>query len=103
MRLLRAFILTGLVSSLAACSTVTIVPGGATNASKVSGAPTYSASQPFYVFGLVGVRHVNVDEVCNGKPVLQMQTEQTISDSALGLVTLGMYTPHTAKVWCEKE
>jgi hypothetical protein len=103
MRPLRALILAGWVCALAACSTVTIVPGGATNSSKVSSEPTYVASQSFYLFGLIGVRHVNVDEVCNGRPVLQMQTQQTASDTLLGLVTLGIYSPYTAKVWCEKE
>lgn len=103
MRPLKALISTGLVCTLAGCSTVTIVPGGATNSSKVVSPPTYAQSQSFYLFGLVGVRHVNVDEVCAGKPVLQMRTEQTVSDAALGLVTLGIYSPHTAKVWCEKE
>jgi len=32
-----------------------------------------------------------------------MQSQQTFADGALGLVTLGIYAPHTVKVWCEQQ
>jgi hypothetical protein len=30
-----------------------------------------------------------------------MQSQQTFVDGLLGLVTLGIYSPQTAKVWCK--
>ncbi|WP_397472323.1 Bor family protein, partial [Rheinheimera sp.] len=44
--------------------------------------------------------HVDVNTICNGAEPKQMQSQQTFTDGLLGLVTLGIYYPHTAKVWC---
>ncbi len=83
---------------LTACNTVTIRPKGGP---KLATQPTYEASRPFFLFGLVGQEHVNVTQVCSGKSPMQMQTQSTFLDSFLGIVTLGIYTPKTAKVWCD--
>ncbi|MGY8876101.1 MAG: Bor/Iss family lipoprotein, partial [Pseudoalteromonas sp.] len=29
--------------------------------------------------------------------------QQTFSDGALSLITLGIYSPHTIKVWCQEQ
>ncbi len=57
--------------------------------------------QSFYLFGLVGESHIDAQGVCQGRNVSQMQTQQSFVDGLLGLVTIGIYAPHTAKVWCE--
>jgi hypothetical protein len=85
---------------LSACSTVTIAPQGE---AKLASKPSYEESKPFYFWGLSGEHHINVLEVCNNKEPLQMQSQQTFSDGLFGLITLGIYAPHTAKVWCPKE
>lgn len=80
------------------CSTVTISPTGH---AKIKSEPSYEAKQSFFLAGLIGERHVDVQSICQQRPVVQMQTVDTFSDSLLGMVTLGIYTPRTARVWCE--
>ncbi|MEZ7277130.1 MULTISPECIES: Bor family protein [Pseudoalteromonas] len=88
-----------LTLSLVACSSVTIVPN---KADKLTRNADYQDSRPFYLWGLVGEQRVDVKAVCQDKKVMQMQSLQTFTDGALGLVTLGIYAPHTVKVWCEQ-
>lgn len=88
----------GLAITTAACSTVTIHPK--TNPVIVS-EPTYEESKSFYLSGLIGERRVNVSEICGERDVAQMQSQQTFANGFLGLITLGIYAPHTVKVWCK--
>lgn len=87
-----------LATVLAGCSTVTIHPAAS---GKLSSTPTYQDSRPFFLWGLVGDERVNVVEVCANKPVKQMQSQQTFGDGFLTVITLGIYAPHSVKVWCE--
>ena len=87
-----------LATVLAGCSTVTIHPK---DSPKFSSAPTYEDSRPFYVGGLVGEERVDVKEICQDSEITQMQSQQTFKDGVLTIVTLGIYAPHTVKVWCE--
>jgi hypothetical protein len=88
----------GLIGLIGGCSTVTISPKGT---GKIVSKPTYEDSRPFYFFGLAGEQHVDVQEVCSGKSAIQMQSQQTFVDGLLGGITLGIYAPHSVKVWCE--
>jgi hypothetical protein len=88
----------GFVGLLGGCSTVTINPEAS---KKLVTTPTYQESRSFYLWGLVGEQRVNVHEVCNGSPVKQMQSQQTFINGLLGAITLGIYAPHSVKVWCE--
>jgi len=89
-----------LIINLAACSSVTIRQD---EADKDNSEPTYMDSKPFYFFGLKGEHKVDVNEVCDGADVSQMQTVMTSSDYVIGMMTLFFYAPRTAKVWCEDE
>ncbi len=97
-RTTRTIMACGLAVALAGCATVTITPNGQ---SKLTTSPTYENKQAFFLVGLIGERHVDVQAICQGRGVRQMQTVDTFSDRLLGLVTLGIYTPRTARVWCE--
>ena len=88
-----------LALSMSACSTVTINQEGQ---QKLVSKPTYEESKPFYLWGLVGDQHIDVTKICDGKEPVQMQSQQTFVDGLLGAITLGIYAPHTAKVWCTK-
>ncbi|GAA74404.1 hypothetical protein P20480_0864 [Pseudoalteromonas sp. BSi20480] len=46
---------------------------------------------------------MDVKQICTDTQAAQMQSQQTFSDGALGLITLGIYSPHTIKVWCEEQ
>lgn len=85
---------------LSACTSVTIRPSGG---EKIHTEPTYTDSKPFYLFGLIGEHTVDVNEVCDGAEVEQMQTLISSNDYLLNLITLFIYSPRTAKVWCHYE
>lgn len=89
---------TVLAASLVGCSTVTVQPKPIP---KLVSTPNFEKSKNFYLWGLVGHARVDVKAVCDGKDVKQMQSQQTFPDSLLTLITLGLYAPHTVKVWCE--
>ena len=84
--------------STAACSTVTIRDQGK---QKLTSEPTWEKSENFFFWGLSGTTHINVDEICNNRVASQMQAERTFVDGLLGLITIGIYSPRTARVWCE--
>ncbi|MFK8022204.1 MAG: Bor family protein [Pseudomonadales bacterium] len=84
---------------LSGCSSVTIRPDGG---EKDHSAPTYLDSKPFYFWGLNGNHRVDVNEVCEGANVSQMQTMVTASDYLMGTVTFFIYSPRTVKVWCQE-
>lgn len=81
------------------CSSVTLRPSGG---SKDSSPPSYLDSKAFYFWGLIGEHRVDVNEVCEGAEVSQMQTIMTSSDYLFGLVTFYIYSPRTVKVWCKQ-
>jgi len=94
---MRALLTCSALLVLSACSSVTIQPQQIT---KLSSKPSYQDSRPFFMWGLVGDQRVDVKKVCGDQTVVQMQSQQTFTDGALELVTLGIYAPHTIKVWC---
>lgn len=95
----KGLVTLGVAALISACSTVTIqTEGGA----KLITEPTYEARKAFYLGGLIGESHINVKRVCRGKEPVQMQSQQTFVDGLAALVTLTIYSPRTAKIWCEK-
>ena len=71
------------------------------NLPEVTTVPTFEQSYVFWWWGLDGEYEVNVREICLGKGVEQMQTVTTFDDSLISLVTLGIYSKRTARVWCK--
>ena len=80
------------------CQTVTIRPDG--GKTRYSGFQSYDASQNFFFWGLVGEAHINVASICGEREVKQMQTQATFINQLLYVITLGIYSPRTARVWC---
>jgi hypothetical protein len=80
------------------CATATIRPGGGPG---ISNAPTFSRTETFFFWGLMGEHTVDVAEVCPAQGAEQMQTQRTFKNVLLTAVTLGIYAPKTAKVWCK--
>lgn len=84
--------------SLGACSSVTMRPyGGEKDVSK----PDYQSSKDYYWWGLKGEYEINTTEICQGRRVMQMQSVSTLSDWLQQILTIGIYFPRSAKVWCE--
>jgi len=90
-----AVVIAVLVSS--GCATVTITSN---SAEKLSTAPTYEQRKPFFMYGLIRNHSIDVKAICGERLVVQMQTQDTFVDRLLALVTFGVYTPRTARVWC---
>ena len=84
---------------ISGCASVTIRPQGGP---KDNSQADYFDSKPFYLAGLIGKHKVDVNQACEGNEVTQMQTVTTLSDWLLSLMTLGIYSPRSAKVWCEE-
>ena len=85
---------------LAGCATVTIRPDGG---AKTSGKPDYQKSKNYFFWGLAGEHTIAVASVCDNKGVEQVQSQYTFMNGFLGVITLGIYAPKTAKVWCVVE
>ncbi len=83
---------------LSACSTVTIKPDPGV---QVNNLPSYQDSRHFFFWGLAGEERVNVSAICGEQAVAQMQSQQTFVNGLLTGLTLGIYAPHSVKVWCE--
>jgi hypothetical protein len=98
MRISSMILLSALI--LSGCTTVTIRDRGT---AKLASTPTYSSSQAFFFWGLGGTARVNVSNICSGKRPVQMQTQKTFVDGLLSFITLGIYSPRTASVWCSDE
>lgn len=86
-----------IASTLCACSAITVRPqGGLKNNSPAN----FNERQSYFLGGLIGENTVNLNKACPSGNVTQMQSVQTVADTLLGLITVGIYAPHTAKVWC---
>ena len=96
-RALRSLAAAVAAVAVAGCSTVTLTQR---TERKISSAPEYEEVQQFFFWGLVGEHAIDVKRVCGSEDALQMQTQYTFIDGLLGFVTLGIYAPRTAKVWC---
>src|SRR5262249_22788175 len=85
--------------AVAGCSTVTVRPQGGP---RLETPPTHEERVSFFLGGLVGEGNIDVRAVCGGKNAEQLQTQDQFVDRLLGGVTYGIYTPRTARVWCER-
>ncbi len=88
-----------LLCCLCACSSVTVRTD---DERKTRTSPDYEQRFNYFWWGVKGTNSVNVREVCKGDNVEQMQAINTFSDSFLTLITLGIYSPRTARVWCKQ-
>lgn len=95
----RVFIAIVTLSMATSCSTVTIRKD-ATREVLVD--PDYIDTKAFFLWGYVGEHHVNAPMICGNRGVVQMQAESAWDDVLFSVLTLGLYFPRTAYVWCEK-
>ena len=65
--------------------------------------PTHEERQTFFVEGIGQSQMVNAAEICGGaENIIKIESEETAADVGLAIVTLGIYTPRTAKVYCKE-
>jgi Bor protein len=54
----------------------------------------------FFLWGLVGEETLDVRQFCSGGQVAQVRTGANVLTGLVSLVTLGIYAPRMAYVWC---
>ncbi len=84
---------------MTACSSVTVRTDGLKETHEP---PTFEKRYSYWWWGLRGEYDINVRQVCKGHGIDQIQAVDTISDSLLQLITAGIYSPRTAKIWCKE-
>ena len=84
--------------SLLSCQTVTIKPEG--GLSRLAKTPDYSEWQSFFFWGLVSENHIDTSSICGEAPIRQIQSQFSFLNGLVSVLTLGIYNPRTAKVWC---
>lgn len=97
---MKQLLLLSLVLCLSACSSVSVRTDGQAKSMEPA---DFHQRYRYWFWGLKGHHSINVREVCQGKKIAQVQTLYTFTDSFLGVITAGIYTPRTARVWCKKE
>ncbi len=96
--MMKRVILATAIASLAGCATQTyqIQSGGPS-------LPTREVSQSFFLSGIGQTQEIDAAEVCGGaKKIAKVETLISPVDGILGGVTLGIYTPKTARVYCAR-
>lgn len=83
---------------LAGCATVTV---NTDDTIRRTSSPTWQDRKWFLLGGFISDKHVDVDQVCGSRKVVQMQSQHTFSDGLINFLTFGILSPRTAKVWCE--
>jgi len=99
-RALHTVFITTLLS-LGGCAGVTITENGLAD---FQYRPHYEESKHFFLWGLFGDHHIDVTKICTKEqPVIQMQSKYSALDVVYGTLSLGLYIPRTAKIWCKRE
>ena len=68
-------------------------------------APKETITHHFFVSGIPGAVKETVDaaKICGGaENVVKTETQQTFVNGLLGFITLGIYTPLEARVYCSQ-
>jgi len=95
MRLHIFIILT--VIALTGCATQTYNINGDTTA-----LPTQEKSQAFFLQGIGQQKNMNAADICGGaENIIKVESEETFINILLRVVTFGIYTPRTARVYCK--
>lgn len=64
--------------------------------------PTTEVSHHFFIAGLGQEKVLDAAEICGGvDKVVKVEAQQTFVNGFLGLITLGIYTPRDARVYCK--
>ncbi|MFS7161888.1 Bor family protein [Serratia proteamaculans] len=67
----------------------------------VAAAPKQTTTHHFFVSGIGQKKTIDAAAVCGGADkVVRTEVQQTFVNGLLGFVTLGIYTPREARVYC---
>ncbi|PCK09328.1 MAG: Bor family protein [Alteromonadaceae bacterium] len=97
---MKQLLLLLLILGLSACSSVSVRTDGQ---AKSIDPPNFEQRYTYWFWGFRGRHAVNVREVCQDKKMAQIQALHTLSDTFFSLITVGIYAPRTARIWCKKD
>ena len=64
--------------------------------------PTDQTSQNFFVYGIGQEKMTDAAEICGGvDKIVKVEAQETVTNGILRIITLGIYTPRDAKVYCK--
>ena len=67
-------------------------------------APKETITHHFFVSGIGQKKTVDAAKICGGaENVVKTETQQTFVNGLLGFITLGIYTPLEARVYCSQQ
>jgi len=67
-----------------------------------SAVPKYEEKQNYFVSGIFQRQTIDAAQICGGaEKVAATAKEHTFVDGLLGVLTIGIYTPETARVYCK--
>lgn len=90
-----------MLSMLASCSSVTIIESGRGQSNTE---PTYKDTKAFYLGGAIpGSQDVSIKEACGEKKAKQVVMENEFLDGFFTIITFGIYSPRTVKIWCQED
>nr|WP_079800288.1 Bor family protein [Salmonella enterica] len=94
-----------MIKAVSAFVLVLFLSGCAQQTFKMSSIPVASPKKVithhFFIFGLGQKKTVDAAAICGGADkVMRTETQQTFVNGLLGFVTLGIYTPLEARVYC---
>ena len=70
---------------------------------KAAVAPKETITHHFFVSGIGQKKTVDAAKICGGaENVVKTETQQTFVNGLLGFITLGIYTPLEARVYCSQ-
>lgn len=69
----------------------------------ISEKPTQETRQTFFVNGIGQSQTINASRVCGGADkVIRTEVQESGMDVFLRIITIGIYTPKEARVYCSK-
>ncbi len=85
---------------------IILLSGCAAQTFNINGAagevPTTQVSHHFFIAGIGQEKVLDAAEICGGvDKVVKVEAQLTFINGLLGLITLGIYTPRDAKIYCK--
>lgn len=94
-KVLAALLASTVVLTGCMTQTATLKPNTATT-------PTFEETQSFFISGIGQSKTINAVKICGGQDkIAKVESFWSAPNILLGAVTLGIYTPRTARVYCQ--
>ncbi|MCG6152594.1 Bor family protein [Leptospira bandrabouensis] len=64
---------------------------------------TKEGTSHFFVAGLGQTKEYSAAQICDERPVVAIETSYSFLDGLLGVITYGIYSPHSYAIYCGKK